>query len=104
MRGRFAALLSGIVVALPVVGTAAAPQSSEGGGELIDGGTFIAGPPEHIDPALNSTLDAYQVINAMYDGLTDIDVSDPENTRIVPLLAESFEPNEDATVWTFTDP
>ena len=85
-----------------MVGTAAAPQSSEGGGELIDGGTFIAGPPEHIDPALNSTLDAYQVINAMYDGLTDIDVSDPENTRIVPLLAESFEPNEDATVWTFT--
>jgi hypothetical protein len=55
---------------------------------LIDGGTFIAGPPEHIDPALNSTLDAYQVINAMYDGLNDIDVSDPENTRIVPLLAE----------------
>ena len=38
----------------------------------------------------------------MYDGLTDIDVSDPENTRIVPLLAETFEPNEDATVWTFT--
>jgi oligopeptide transport system substrate-binding protein len=95
--------LSGIVVVgLPVVGNAAAPQSSEGGGELIDGGTFIAGPPEHIDPALNSTLDAYQVINALYDGLTEIDVSDPENTRIVPLLAESFEPNEDATVWTFT--
>ena len=67
-------------MSLPVVGTAAAPQSSEGGAELIDGGTFIAGPPEHIDPALNSTLDAYQVINAMYDGLTDIDVSDPENT------------------------
>ena len=78
------------------------PAILGGGGELIDGGTFIAGPPEHIDPALNSTLDAYQVINAMYDGLTDIDVSDPEDTRIVPLLAETFEPNEDATVWTFT--
>ncbi len=103
-RNRWLALAMSaiVVVSVPVVGTAAAPQSSEGGGELIDGGTFIAGPPEHIDPALNSTLDAYQVINAMYDGLTDIDVSDPENTRIVPLLAESFEPNEDATVWTFT--
>jgi ABC-type oligopeptide transport system substrate-binding subunit len=103
-RSRWLALaLSGIVVmSVPVDGSAAAPQSSEGGGELLDGGTFIAGPPEHIDPALNSTLDAYQVINAMYDGLTDIDVSDPENARIVPLLAETFEPNEDATVWTFT--
>jgi ABC-type oligopeptide transport system substrate-binding subunit len=89
-------------LSVPIVGAAAAPESAEGGGELIDGGTFVGGPPEHIDPALNSTLDAYQVINAMYDGLTDIDVSDPENTRIVPLLAESFEPNEDATVWTFT--
>src|SRR5262245_66625659 len=89
-------------LSIPVAGAAAAPQSAEGGGEVIDGGTFVGGPPEHIDPALNTTLDAYQVINAMYDGLTDIDVSDPENTRIVPLLAESYEPNEDATVWTFT--
>ncbi len=73
-----------------------------GGGEFIDYGTFVGDPPEHIDPALNSTLDAYQVINAMYDGLTEIDNSDPENPQIVPLLAESYEPNEDATVWTFT--
>jgi oligopeptide transport system substrate-binding protein len=95
--------LSGIVVVgLPVVGAAAAPESSDGGGELIDGGTFQAGPPEHLDPALNSVLDPYQVINATYDGLTDIDVSDPENTRIVAHLAESYESNEDATVWTFT--
>src|SRR3546814_9872777 len=38
----------------------------------------------------------------MYDGLTEIDNSDPENPQIVPLLAEYYEPNEDATVWTFT--
>jgi oligopeptide transport system substrate-binding protein len=71
------------------------------GGELIDGGTFINGPPEHIDPALNSLLDNYQVINALYDGLTEIDSSDPDNPVVVPLVAESVEPNEDATVWTF---
>ena len=47
-------------------------------------------------------MDAFQVINALYDGLTEIDVSDPENAQTVPLLAESFESNEDATVWTFT--
>ena len=90
------------VLTVPLVGNAAAPESAGGGGEIIDGGTFVGGPPEHIDPALNTTLDAYQVINALYDGLTEIDVSDPENSQIVPLLAESFEPNEDATVWTFT--
>ncbi len=73
-----------------------------GGGELIDGGTFVGSPPEHIDPALNSTLDAYQVINAVYDGLTDIDASDPANPQIVPDVASSYEANEDATVWTFT--
>ena len=72
------------------------------GGELVDIGTFVGDPPEHIDPALNSTLDAYQVINAVYDGLTDIDASDPANPEIVPHVAESVEPNDDASVWTFT--
>jgi len=81
--------------------TTEAPSGSAGG-ELIDLGTFVGDPPEHVDPALNSTLDAYQVINAMYDGLTDIDASDPENPEIVPHVAESFESNEDASVWTFT--
>ena len=61
-----------------------------------------AGPPEHIDPALSTTLDAYQVINALYDGLTDIDAQRSRNPQVVPLVAESFESNEDATVWTFT--
>jgi oligopeptide transport system substrate-binding protein len=78
-----------------------APAGAEGG-ELIDLGTFVGDPPEHIDPALNATLDAYQVINALYDGLTDLDASDPANTKIVPHVAESYEPNDDGTVWTFT--
>ena len=72
------------------------------GGEFIDLGTFVGDPPEHIDPALNSTLDAYQVINAVYDGLTEIDATDPANPQIVPLVAETVESNEDASVWTFT--
>jgi ABC-type transport system substrate-binding protein len=72
------------------------------GGDFIDIGTFVGDPPEHLDPALNSTLDAYQVINAIYDGLTDIDASDPASPEIVPHVAESFEANDDASVWTFT--
>lgn len=75
---------------------------TQAGGEFVDLGTFVGDPPEHIDPALNSTLDAYQVINALYDGLTDVDATDPENPVIVPHVAESYEANEDATVWTFT--
>lgn len=71
------------------------------GGEFIDMGTFVGDPPEHIDPALNSTLDAYQVINAVYDGLTEIDASDPANPVIVPLVADEVTPNDDASVWTF---
>jgi oligopeptide transport system substrate-binding protein len=73
----------------------------EEGGELVDLGTFVGDPPEHLDPALNSTLDAYQIVNALFDGLTDIDSSDPEDVKIVPHLAESYEANDDATVWTF---
>lgn len=72
------------------------------GGEFIDLGTFVGDPPEHLDPALNSTLDAYQVIGNLYDGLTELDFSDPENSAVVPLLAETVEPNEDGSVWTFT--
>jgi oligopeptide transport system substrate-binding protein len=71
------------------------------GGEMVDLATFPADPPEHIDPALNSLLDNYQVVNALYDGLTEIDSSDPDNPEIVGQVAESFEPNEDATEWTF---
>ena len=71
------------------------------GGEFVDLGTFVGDPPEHIDPALNVTLDAYQVVNALYDGLTEIDSTDPANPEVKPLVAESFEPNADATEWTF---
>jgi oligopeptide transport system substrate-binding protein len=72
------------------------------GGEVVDLGTFVGDPPAHIDPALNVELDAYQVVNALYDGLTEIDAAtDPANPEIKPLVAESVEPNDDATVWTF---
>jgi ABC-type oligopeptide transport system substrate-binding subunit len=89
-------------VAVPVVTNAAEPQSAGGGGELIDGSAFVQGSPTHLDPALNSELDSYQVIRALYDGLTDMDaVTDPANPVVVPHQAESYEPNEDASVWTF---
>jgi oligopeptide transport system substrate-binding protein len=71
------------------------------GGELIDNGTLTSGPAEFIDPALNVALDNYQVVNALYDGLTEIDSSDPQNPRVAGAVAESWESNPEATVWTF---
>lgn len=78
-----------------------ASSGGKEGGEFIDGGTSVPSAPEHIDPARNSTLDAYQIINALYDGLTDIDISDPKNPKVVPLVASQVTPNADASVWTF---
>jgi oligopeptide transport system substrate-binding protein len=92
------------LVAVAAAGAAqasSAPAASGGGGELVDLGTFALGPPEHIDPALNTILDAQQVINALYDGLTTIDSTDPANPKVVPDLAD-YSANDDATVWTFT--
>ncbi|MET0326357.1 MAG: ABC transporter substrate-binding protein, partial [Ilumatobacteraceae bacterium] len=81
------------------------PEGTEGGGtaaaggELIEGGSMVGDPLEHLDPALNSLLDGAQVTSALWDGLTD---NDPETLEAKPDVAESFEANEDATVWTFT--
>ena len=59
-------------------------------------------PPEHIDPALNSTLDAYQAINAMYDGLTDIDSDRPGDPRSCRTSPSRSRPTTTPSVWTFT--
>ena len=76
-------------------------EGTGSGGEFVDGSTFVGDPPEHLDPALNTTLNAYQAISALYDGLTEIDF-DPEEPEVKPLLAEEVESNEDGSVWTFT--
>jgi ABC-type transport system substrate-binding protein len=71
------------------------------GGSLIDVGTFAGGPPDTLDPALNNTVEYYSVINALYDGLTDLDYSDPKNVTVKPLVAESYEVSDDGLTWTF---
>src|SRR5688572_10906974 len=59
------------------------------GGEFVDLGTIVGDPLEHIDPALNTTLDGFQITNAVYDGLTEIDFSDEENPELKGIVAES---------------
>jgi oligopeptide transport system substrate-binding protein len=85
-------------------GTDTGESTEEGvaGGEFIDYGTLIGTAVEHIDPALNTTLDGFQITDALYDGLTELDFADdPANPELKGLVAESWEPNEDATEWVF---
>jgi oligopeptide transport system substrate-binding protein len=79
-------------------------EQAEGveGGDLVDLGTFGQGPPEHIDPRINSTVDGWQIGGSLYDGLAETDFADPENPVTRPLVAESWEVNEDATQFVFT--
>jgi ABC-type oligopeptide transport system substrate-binding subunit len=76
-------------------------EETAAGGEFIDLGTIVGDPLEHIDPALNTTLDGFQITNALFDGLTEIDFSDEDNPELKGLVAESWEPNEDATEFVF---
>jgi len=71
------------------------------GGDFVDLGTIVGDPLEHIDPALNTTLDGFQITSALYDGLTDLDFSDVKNPKLKGLVAESWEANDDATEFVF---
>jgi oligopeptide transport system substrate-binding protein len=72
------------------------------GGELVDLSAFGGGAEEHIDPALSTTVNASQVGESLYDGLTQVDYSDIDNPVVRGQVAESWESNEDASEWTFT--
>jgi oligopeptide transport system substrate-binding protein len=72
------------------------------GGELVDLSAFGGGAEEHIDPALSTTVNASQVGESLYDGLTQVDYSDIENPVVRGQVAESWESNDDASEWTFT--
>jgi len=57
----------------------------------------IAEPPS-IDPQLVSDSEGFEVDRLLFDGLT---LYDPEGGAVVPGAAETWEANEDNTVWTF---
>lgn len=65
------------------------------------GGTmsYYIGEPAYIDPYNCQETEGMQVVQALFDSLTTTDDLDP--TKLLPAAAESWEPNEDATVWTF---
>ncbi|GAA1507647.1 ABC transporter substrate-binding protein [Nocardioides humi] len=80
-----------------------------GGSSSGSANTLIIGMTASDIPVLDTGLAQAQgyeglrfVANQLYDGLTKFDLTQgDEIPKIVPDLAESWEPNEDLTVWTF---
>lgn len=84
--------------------SSAAPTTQNTGGEPRTGGSLIdlqnvsIGDPEHIDPALSSTIQGSQPGQLIFDGLTETDYHTGE---LKPAVAERWESNDDAAQWTF---
>ncbi|MBC7247164.1 MAG: ABC transporter substrate-binding protein [Actinobacteria bacterium] len=69
--------------------------------EIQEGGTFnycLISDPVSLDPAQLQESQGIEVGKQIFDGLMD---NDPETMELVPAMAESYEVNEDATVFTF---
>lgn len=77
-----------------------AGEGTGGGDTPVAGGTmtFYINEPAFIDPYNGQESEGIQVIQAISDSLVDFDFLTSE---IKPGAAETWEPNEDASVWTF---
>lgn len=86
-------LAVGLGVSL-IAGSAVTAMAEETGGKTI---TFNIGQePTTLDPSLNAGVDGTMVLTHLYDGLLrEID------HEMVPATAESYDVNEDGTVYTF---
>ncbi len=80
--------------------TTTGTTEGEGGDEAKKGGTFkfYIAEPAFIDPVNLQESEGTQVGQAVFDSLVAFD---PLTSEIEPAAAESWEPNEDASVWTF---
>jgi peptide/nickel transport system substrate-binding protein len=75
--------------------------ATEEDGEAASGGTLVfagAADPVALDGALVSDGESLRVIQQIFETLVALE---PGGTEPVPGLAESWEPNEDGTEWTF---
>jgi peptide/nickel transport system substrate-binding protein/oligopeptide transport system substrate-binding protein len=89
--------LTGAVFAAACAGDKGETPGVEG---AVEGGTLAIyiGEPSFITPDLAFESEGIQVMNAIYDTLTTYD---PMTLELKPEVAESWEANADATVWTF---
>ncbi len=94
-----------LVLALAVAGVAGCTSGGDEGGDTgtVDqkmGGTFnfYIAEPAFIDPYNLQESEGTQVGQAVFDSLVAFDY---KTSEIMPAAAESWEANEDASVWTF---
>lgn len=88
----------------PDQGTVSAGETEDGmvaePGEPVHGGIYrfpLDTDPPTLDPAMVTDTVSDKVIRSIFDGLVKIS---PEG-QYVPAIAESWDVNEDGTVWTF---
>ncbi|MHB1243804.1 MAG: ABC transporter substrate-binding protein [Gaiellaceae bacterium] len=111
MRIKWHRLLMLLVAAMLVVAAAGCGGDDEEGtggttaaeteGEAAGGGTLVfagAADPVALDGALVSDGESLRVITQIFETLVALK---PGTTEPVPGLAESWEANDDGTVWTF---
>jgi oligopeptide transport system substrate-binding protein len=105
-KGKFFTILL-LVITLAVAtamiysGCGEKKEDGGGGGKIQEGGTFnycLSAEPVSLDPAQLQESEGIAVGKSLYDGLMD---NDPKTMELIPAMAESFETNEDATVFTF---
>ena len=92
-----ALILVGAVFAVTACGDDG-EDGAAGGGE--EGGifSFFISEPVAIDPWNAQESEGIKVTEELFDSLVAFD---PLTSEIIPAVAESWEANEDATVWTF---
>jgi len=98
MRGRRlgAALATTLVASLALVACAESERGNEGTPDTLIFGA--AEDPKVLDPSLASDGETFRVTRQIYETLVQPELGGAE---IVPGLAESWEPDETGTVWTF---
>lgn len=94
-----------VVSMFSIAGCAAEEEPADNGGEepasdVTKGGTFnfYISEPAFIDPYNLQESEGTQVGQAVFDSLVSFD---PITSEVRPAAAVSWEPNADATVWTF---
>jgi oligopeptide transport system substrate-binding protein len=97
-----AALLVGVVAAVAACGgdDGEGVDTTVAGEEAVPGGIFnyFIIEPAFIDPFNGQESEGIQVIQCVFDSLVAFD---PITSKLVPAAADSWEANDDASVWTF---
>ena len=99
MRQRSTLLAAGaLAVAAGLLSSPAFAATKTSSKPFIDLQNFAAGEPDHIDPALTSTLTGAQISVLMFDSLTDTNTAGD----LVPAAATKWTTADQGKNWVFT--